>query len=106
MRRRDFITLPGCAAAAACPLRARAQQAMPVVGFLSSLTSQGGADVLQGVRRGLAETKISNRGIGFMVIDAYPKFDMARMYAILIVLAIGANTLVARLGGLDDIKQK
>jgi NitT/TauT family transport system permease protein len=57
----------------------------------------------------LAETKISNRGIGFMVIDAYTKFDMARMYAILIVLfvlAIGANALVARLGGLDDIKQK
>jgi NitT/TauT family transport system permease protein len=57
----------------------------------------------------LAETKISNRGIGFMVIDAYTKFDMPRMYAILIVLfvlAIGANTLVARLGGLDDIKQK
>src|ERR1700685_1912162 len=57
----------------------------------------------------LAETKISNRGIGFMVIDAYTKFDMPRMYAILIVLfvlAIGVNTLVARLGGLDDIKQK
>ena len=57
----------------------------------------------------LAETKISNRGIGFMVIDAYTKFDMPRMYAILIVLfvlAIGANALVARLGGLDDIKQK
>src|SRR5579864_908162 len=57
----------------------------------------------------LAETKMSNRGIGFMVIDAYTKFDMPRMYAILIVLfvlAIAANALVARLGGLDDIKQK
>jgi hypothetical protein len=34
---------------------------------------------------------------------------MPGMYAILIVLfvlAIGANTLVARLGGLDNIKQK
>jgi ABC-type nitrate/sulfonate/bicarbonate transport system permease component len=57
----------------------------------------------------LAETKISNRGIGFLVIQAYANFDMPSMYAILIVLfvlAIGANTLVARLGGLDDIKQK
>jgi NitT/TauT family transport system permease protein len=57
----------------------------------------------------LAETKISNRGIGFLVIQAYANFDMPGMYAILIVLfvlAIGANTLVARLGGLDDIKQK
>jgi ABC-type nitrate/sulfonate/bicarbonate transport system permease component len=57
----------------------------------------------------LAETKISNRGIGFLVIQAYANFDMPGMYAILIVLfvlAIGANTLVAKLGGLDDIKQK
>ena len=57
----------------------------------------------------LAETKISNRGIGFLVIQAYANFDMPGMYAILIVLfvlAIGANTLVARLGGLDDIRQK
>ena len=57
----------------------------------------------------LAETKISNRGIGFLVIQAYANFDMPGMYAILIVLfvlAIGANAAVARLGGLDDIKQK
>jgi NitT/TauT family transport system permease protein len=57
----------------------------------------------------LAETKISNRGIGFLVIQAYANFDMPGMYAILIVLfvlAIGANTLVARLGGLDEIKQR
>ncbi len=57
----------------------------------------------------LAETKISNRGIGFMVIQAYANFDMPGMYAILIVLfvlAIGANTLVARLGGLDTIRQR
>ncbi len=57
----------------------------------------------------LAETKISNRGLGFVVIDAYNNFDMPRLYAILIVLfvlAIGANALVTRLGGLDEIKQK
>jgi NitT/TauT family transport system permease protein len=47
----------------------------------------------------LAETKLSNRGVGFMIIDAYNTFDMPRMYAVLLVLfviAIGANTLVAR----------
>ena len=36
-------------------------------------------------------------------------FDMPRMYALLIVLfvlSIGANALVARLGGLDSIRQK
>jgi ABC-type nitrate/sulfonate/bicarbonate transport system permease component len=47
----------------------------------------------------LAETKLSNRGIGFLIINAYSTFDMPRMYALLILLfvvAIGANTLVAR----------
>ena len=47
----------------------------------------------------LAETKLSNKGIGFMIIDAYNTFDMPRMYAVLLtlfVIAIGANTLVGR----------
>jgi NitT/TauT family transport system permease protein len=47
----------------------------------------------------LAETKLSNKGIGFMIIDAYNTFDMPRMYAVLgvlFVIAIGANTLVGR----------
>jgi len=47
----------------------------------------------------LAETKLSNRGVGFLIINAYSTFDMPRMYALLIVLfvvAIGANALVAR----------
>jgi NitT/TauT family transport system permease protein len=47
----------------------------------------------------LAETKISNRGLGFLVIQAYNSFDMPRLYAMLIVLfvlAIAANALVTR----------
>ena len=42
---------------------------------------------------------MSNRGIGYLIIQAYSTFDMPRMYALLIVLfalAIGAN---AMLGG-------
>jgi NitT/TauT family transport system permease protein len=73
--------------------------------------------VINGVRLGLgvaiigtllAETKLSNRGVGFLIIQAYSIFDMPRMYAMLIVLfvlAIGANALVARIGGLDTIRQ-
>lgn len=56
----------------------------------------------------LAETKLSNQGIGFLIINAYATFDMPRMYANLIVLfvvAIGANVLIGRLGGLDSIKR-
>jgi ABC-type nitrate/sulfonate/bicarbonate transport system permease component len=66
--------------------------------------------IVNGVRLGLgvavigtllAETRLSNRGVGFLIIDAYNTFDMPRMYALLIVLfvvAVGANTLVVRAG--------
>jgi NitT/TauT family transport system permease protein len=74
--------------------------------------------IVNGVRLGLgvaiigtllAETKLSNRGIGFLIIQAYSLFDMPRMYAMLIVLfvvSIGANALVGRIGRFDVIRQK
>ena len=55
----------------------------------------------------LAETKLSNRGIGFLVIQAYSLFNMPQMYSLLIVLfvvSIGINALIGRLGGLHDIR--
>jgi ABC-type nitrate/sulfonate/bicarbonate transport system permease component len=56
----------------------------------------------------LAETKLSNRGIGFLVIQAYSMFNMPLMYSLLIILfviAIGANELIGRFGGLDEIRR-
>ncbi len=69
------------------------------------------AAVLNGLRLGfgvaaigvmLAETKLSRAGLGFMLTDAYRRFDMPQMYAllILVVLLIAMlNAMLSRLYG-------
>jgi len=73
--------------------------------------------IINGVRLGLgvaligtllAETKLSNRGMGYLIIQAYEFFRMPEMYALLIILfviAIAGNALIGRLGGIENTRR-
>ncbi len=56
MKRREFLGLAG--GAVAWPVLARAQQTMPVVGFLSARSPDESANLVAAFRRGLAESGI------------------------------------------------
>ena len=68
--------------------------------------------VLSGFRLGLglaiigvllAETKLSNAGIGFMINHAYSLFDMPSMYALLILVFLIAMAINSALGRLSRV---
>jgi putative tryptophan/tyrosine transport system substrate-binding protein len=54
LKRREFITLLG--GAAAWPLAARAQRAIPVIGYLHSSTPDGFSDYLRALRQSIKES--------------------------------------------------
>ena len=93
MKRRDFITLLG-SAAAAWPLAAHAQQpAMPVIGFLDSRSSDGMTSRLAAFRQGLKEVGLIE-GENVTVIYRWAEDRVDRLPEIASELARQATVIV------------
>jgi putative tryptophan/tyrosine transport system substrate-binding protein len=90
MKRREFITLLG--GAAAWPLAARAQQPLPVIGYLGLTSADADAYLLAPFRKGLSEAGF-DEGRNVIIDYRFSERDVSRLPALAAEL-VGRNVTV------------
>src|SRR3954463_2953268 len=94
MKRREFISLLG-GAAAAWPVAARAQQpAMPVIGFLDGRSPDALTDRLRGFRQGLKDTGYVE-GENVVIVYRWAENQLPRLTGVVVDLVrVQVNVIV------------